>query len=79
MMTILPFDIDGVKVKKDGDVYYLDRAAVSIPHVKKADGSEVTLNNVTVRGKLESGKLTLRVSFKPGNMPFPIVEIFTSE
>ena len=79
MMTILPFDIDGVKVKKDGDVYYLDRAAVSIPHVKKADGSEVTLNDVTVRGKLESGKLTLRVSFKPGNMPFPIVEIFTSE
>ena len=79
MMTILPFDIDGVKVKKDGDVYYLDRAAVSIPHVKKADGSEVTLNDVTVRGKLESGKLTLRVSFKPGNMPFPIVEIFTGE
>lgn len=79
MMTILPFDIDGVKVKKDGDVYYLDRAAVSIPHVKKADGSEVTLNDVTVCGKLESGKLTLRVSFKPGNMPFPIVEIFTSE
>lgn len=78
MMTILPFDIDGVKVKKDGDVYYLDRAAVSIPNVKKADGTEVTLNDVTVRGKLENGKLTLRISFKPGVMPFAIVEVFKS-
>jgi len=78
MMTILPFVIDGIKVKKDGDVYYLDRAAVSIPHVKKADGTEVTLNDVTVRGKLENGKLTLRISFKPGLMPFAIVEVFKS-
>ena len=78
MMTILPFYIDGVKVKKDGDVYYLDRAAVSIPNVKKADGTEVTLNDVTVRGKLENGKLTLRISFKPGVMPFAIVEVFKS-
>ena len=77
-MTILPFDIDGVTVRKEGDVYYLDRAAHSIPNVKKADGSEVTLNEVTVRGKLENGKLTLRVSFKPGNMPFAIVEVFKS-
>ena len=77
-MTILPFDIDGVTVRKEGDVYYLDRAAHSIPHVKKADGSEVTLNEVTVRGKLKDGKLTLRVSFKPGNMPFAIVEVFKS-
>ena len=78
MMTILPFVIDGIKVKKDGDVYYLDRAAVSIPHVKKADGTEVTLNDVTVRGKLENGKLTMRISFKPGLMPFAIVEVFKS-
>ena len=77
-MTILPFDIDGVTVRKEGDVYYLDRAAHSIPNVKKADGSEVTLNEVTVRGKLKDGKLTLRVSFKPGNMPFAIVEVFKS-
>ncbi len=65
-------------MRKDGDVYYLDRAAVSIPHVKKADGTEVTLNDVTVRGKLENGKLTLRISFKPGLMPFAIVEVFKS-
>ena len=77
-MTILPFDIDGVTVRKEGDVYYLDRAAHSIPHVQKADGSEVTLNEVTVRGKLKDGKLTLRVSFKPGKMPFAIVEVFKS-
>lgn len=77
-MTILPFDIDGVTVKKDGNVYYLDRSAHSIPDVKKADGSKVTLSDVTVRGKLENGKLTLRVSFKPGNMPFAIVEVFKS-
>ena len=77
-MTIEAFDIDGVTVRKEGDVYYLDRAAHSIPNVKKADGSEVTLNEVTVRGKLENGKLTLRVSFKPGDMPFDIVEVFKS-
>ena len=77
-MTIEAFDIDGVTVRKDGDVYYLDRAAHSIPNVKKADGTEVTLNEVTVRGKLKDGKLTLRVSFKPGKMPFAIVEVFKS-
>ena len=77
-MTIEAFDIPGVQVRKEGDVYYLDRAAVSIPNVKKADGTEVTLNDVTVRGKLENGKLTLRISFKPGLMPFAIVEVFKS-
>ena len=77
-MTIEAFDIDGVTVRKEGDVYYLDRAAHSIPNVKKADGTEVTLNEVAVRGKLKDGKLTLRVSFKPGPMPFPIIEVFKS-
>lgn len=77
-MTIEPFDIPGVQVRKEGDVYYLDRAAVSIPDVEKADGTELTLNDVTVRGKLENGKLTLRISFKPGVMPFAIVEVFKS-
>ena len=77
-MTIEAFDIDGVTVRKEGDVYYLDRAAHSIPNVKKADGTEVTLNEVAVRGELKDGKLTLRVSFKPGNMPFTIVEVFKS-
>ena len=78
-MTIEPFDIPGVTVKKEGGVYYLNFETVSIPQVKKADGSELTLNDVTVHGKLAGGKLTLRISFKPGNMPFDIVEVFVSE
>lgn len=76
-MSILPFDIDGVKVFKHEDVYYLECNAGNIP-ANKADGSPITLKNVTVYGELKDGKLTLRVSFNPGAMSLPVIEIFKS-
>ena len=77
-MSIDPFDIPGVKVFKDGAVYYLKYGPSSVEAFME-NGKAITLNNVTVHGKLENGKLTLRVSFMPGNMQIPITEIFKSE
>lgn len=71
------FDIPEVKVLKDGAVYYLKHEEVSIQALK-GDGTPITLKDLTVRGKVENDKLTLRVSFKPGNMPLSITEIFKS-
>ena len=72
-MSVGAFDISGVQVKKDGEVYYLYKESTTITTETQ------TLNEVTLVGKLENGILTWRVSFKPGAMPFPIVEIFESE
>lgn len=79
-MTIEPYEIAGVKVLKDGDVYYLSYEASSDFTViaQKADGTTININSLTLTGKLENGVLTLRTSFCPGNMPFPIIQIFTS-
>ena len=76
-MTIEGFDLPGVKVFKVGNVNYLECTLPSFT-AKRADGSNITLNDVTAHGKLENGKLTLRVSFRPGAMPFPVVEVFKS-
>lgn len=72
-MTIDGYDIPDVSVKTDGNVLYLYRAKSSDLVIE-----EKTLTNLTVSGKLENGVLTLRVSYAPGKMPFPITEIFTS-
>ena len=79
-MTIEPYDIEGVKVFKDGDVFYLSYEASSESSVtaQKADGTTININSLTLAGKLEEGVLTLRTSFYPGKMPFPIIQIFTS-
>ena len=77
-MTIEAFDIVGVKVFQAGSDYYLKFAAASVT-AKRFDGSNIILNDVTVDGELKSGKLTLRVSFKPGIMPLAIVEVFKSK
>ena len=79
-MTIEPYDIAGVQVLKDGDVYYLSYEAGSSSSVtaQKADGTTININSLTLTGKLENGVLTLRTSFYPGKMPFPIIQIFTS-
>ena len=79
-MTIEAYDIAGVSVFKDGDVYYLSYEASSDSTVtaQKADGTTININSLTLAGKLEEGVLTLRTSFRPGNMPFPIIQIFTS-
>ena len=77
-MNIESFDIPGVKVFKDGAVYYLKYGPSSVEACKE-NGEDITLHNVTVHGKLENGKLTLRVSFMPGLMPLAIVEVFKSK
>ena len=77
-MTTEAFNIPDVKVLKAGTIYYLKCEPTSVEAFME-NGKEVTLNDVTVRGKLENGKLTLRVSFKPGKMTFPIIEIFKSK
>ncbi|MCR4735161.1 MAG: hypothetical protein K5829_09180 [Treponema sp.] len=77
-MSICSFEVSQVQVKKYGEVYYLSKDSCTVT-IEKEDGSSMTLNEVNVKGKLENGILTWRVSFKPGKMPFPIVEIFTSE
>lgn len=77
-MGINPFDIPGVKVFKEGAVYYLKYGPDSVEAIKET-GDPITLNNVTVHGKLENGKLILRVSFMPGAMEIPITEIFKSK
>ena len=77
-MNIESFDIPGVKVFKDGAVYYLKYGPSSVEACKE-NGEDITLHNVTVHGKLENGKLTLRVSFMPGKMQIPVTEIFKSK
>jgi len=77
-MSIDPFDIPGVKVFKYGAVYYLKYGPDSVEAFME-NGKAITLNNVTVHGKLENGRLTLRVSFMPGAMQIPITEIFKSK
>ena len=79
-MTIEPYDIAGVQVLKDGEVYYLSYEAGSSSSVtaQKADGTTININSLTLKGKLENGILTIRTSFNPGKMPFPIIQIFTS-
>lgn len=72
------FDISGVKVRKSGTVYYLQQDLSSVP-ARTREGKATTLKDVTVRGKLEDGKLTLRVSFIPDKMSLRIVEIFKSK
>lgn len=72
-MTMQGYDIPDVSVRKDGDILYLYRAKASDLVL---DGK--TLTNLTLEGKLEKGSLTLRLSYAPGKMPFPITEIFTS-
>ncbi|MBC6720747.1 calycin-like domain-containing protein [Treponema sp. Marseille-Q4130] len=74
-MTIEAYDIPGVRVSEKDGVYYLKRDPAGVP--ANIGGVSKTLNDLTVCGKLEGGKLTLRVEFKPGRMPFPIIEIFT--
>ncbi|QTQ13795.1 hypothetical protein HRQ91_04605 [Treponema parvum] len=76
MMTIEGYDIPGVRVSEKDGVYYLKRDPAGVP--ANMGGVSKTLNDLTVCGKLEGGKLTLRVEFKPGAMPLPIIEIFTS-
>jgi hypothetical protein len=71
-MTVSPIEVNNVSVSKDGDVYYLHKDKVAIKT------SERDLNEFMLDGMLENGILTLRISYKPGKMPFPIVEIFTS-
>ena len=79
-MTIEPYEIAGVKVLKDGDGYYLsyETSSDSTVTAQKADGTTININSLTLTGKLENGVLTLRTSFYPGKMPFPIIQIFTS-
>ena len=89
-MTIEPVEISGVKLRKEGDVYYFkyDPPEKELPPedgggvpALKADGNTIKLMQLSVRGMLkdEGGTptLTLRTSFKPGRMPFPIVQVFT--
>ena len=77
-MNIESFDVPGVKVFKYGAVYYLKYGPSSV-EAHKENGEDITLHNVTVHGKLENGKLTLRVSFMPGKMQIPVTEIFKSK
>ncbi len=71
-MTIESYDVSGVSVKEADDVQYLEYSG-------SVTAGSYTLNSFSLAGKLEEGILTLRVSFKPGSMPFAITEIFTSE
>ncbi len=77
-MTVEAFEIPEVQVKKSGETYYLLKENCSL-QITNEDGSKMTLNELSLKGKLENGVLIWRVTFKPGKMPFPIVEIFTSK
>ena len=55
-----------------------DNLKILKPIPIKADGTTININSLTLTGKLEEGVLTLRTSFYPGKMPFPIIQIFTS-
>ncbi|MCR5219060.1 hypothetical protein [Treponema sp.] len=77
-MTIEAFEMTGVQVSEDSGILYLYLPSTSVEG-QKADGTTITMNELTVSGKLENGILTLRSSFKPGKMPFAIVQVFTSQ
>ena len=72
-MVIDSYTIPNVKVLSANGVLYLYREAAS-----DIIYSKYKLNDLSVYGKLEDDVLTLRVSFKPGKMPFALIEIFTS-
>lgn len=72
-MTVEPYDVTEVAVTKDGDVYYISKGGFT------ANDGTYNIAGTSLTGKLENGKLTLRVVFKPGSMPFAITEIFTGE
>ena len=76
-MTVEAFDVSDVQVSEASGIVYLYLAPTSVEGLK-ADGTTITMNELTVAGKLENGILTLRSSFKPGKMPFAIVQVFTS-
>lgn len=76
-MNITSYGIADVEVKKDGDVYYLTKGSYT-QQIEQSNGSTITINGDSVQGKYENGVLTLRIQFKPGKMPFPITQIFTS-
>lgn len=71
-MTVEPFEVTGVAVTKDGDIYYLSKGEFA-----SNDGT-YEIKGTSLTGKLENDVLTLRVVFQPGSMPFAITEIFTS-
>ncbi len=71
-MTLEPFVIDGVAVTKSENIYYFSKGDFS-----SSDGN-YEIKGFSVAGKLENEILTLRVEFKPGSMPFEMVQIFTS-
>ncbi|MGI5070749.1 hypothetical protein HRO26_06360 [Treponema pectinovorum] len=71
-MTMNPFEIANVSVKKDNDVYYLTCSEFT------SDDGIRTINGSSLTAKLENGILTLRIVFKPGAMPYDITQIFTS-
>lgn len=79
-MTIESYEISNVKIVKDEDVYYLyyEASSDSTITAQKSDGTTININSLTLTGKLEEDLLTLRTSFYPGKMPFPIIQIFTS-
>lgn len=72
-MEVMPFIISGVKVKKSGEIYYLEKSEFT-----SSDGNYF-ISGKSVSGQLEEGVLTLRLQFIPGAMPFLITEIFISE
>ncbi len=89
-MTIEPITIPGVKVQKKDGIYYFkyDSPKKELPPEEgggipalKADGNTIKLMQLSIRGMIkdEGGTptLTLRTSFKPGKMPFPVVQVFT--
>lgn len=71
-MTVEPYDVSGVSVTKDGEIYYLSKGEFS------SNDGNYAISGTSLTGKLENGILTLKVVFQPGSMPFPITQIFTS-
>ncbi len=71
-MTIESYEVSDISVKEADGVQYLEYSGT-------VTTGSYTLNSFSLAGKLEDGNLTLRVSFKPGAMPFAITEVFTSE
>ena len=71
-MDSVEFDIEGVDVTKDGDVYYLSKSDFSVT----AGGTTYSCSSFT--GRLEGGVLTFVLVYTPGAMPMPITEVFTS-
>lgn len=73
-MSIDSFEVADVGVTKADGVYYLSKGEFT---AETSDG-KYSIAGSSLTGKLENGILTLRVVFRPGNMPLPIVQIFTS-